>query len=74
MARHLQKTVSFAVLHFSVAFGVTYALTGDWRISGAVALIEPCVNTVAFFFHELFWSRRQRAREPVARQPAGAGA
>jgi uncharacterized membrane protein len=58
MARHVQKTTSFAVLHFSVAFGVTYALTGDWQISGAVALIEPMVNTVAFFFHELVWSRR----------------
>lgn len=53
MTRHVQKTASFAALHFSVAFAVTYALTGDWRVSGAVALVEPCVNTVAFFFHEL---------------------
>ena len=59
MAHHVKKTTSFAVLHFSVAFGVTFALTGDWQVSGAVALIEPMVNTVAFFFHELFWSRRQ---------------
>lgn len=58
MARHLHKTTSFAVLHFSVAFAVTYALTGSWKISGAVALIEPLVNTVAFFFHEMFWARR----------------
>lgn len=61
MAHHVKKTFSFAALHFSVAFGVTYALTGDWRVSGAVALIEPCVNTVAFFFHELYWSRRPAA-------------
>lgn len=58
MARHVQKTTSFAVLHFSVAFGVTYAITGSWQVSGAVALIEPMVNTVAFFFHELVWSRK----------------
>ncbi|MBL0729738.1 DUF2061 domain-containing protein [Piscinibacter sp. HJYY11] len=58
MARHVQKTTSFAVLHFSVAFGVTYAITGSWQVSSAVALIEPMVNTVAFFFHELVWSRR----------------
>lgn len=57
MARHVKKTTSFAVLHFSVAFGVTYALTGNWQVSGAVALIEPMVNTVAFFFHELVWTR-----------------
>lgn len=66
MARHVQKTTSFAVLHFGVAFGVTYAITGNWQISGAVALIEPMVNTVAFFFHELVWSRKaQPALVPV---------
>lgn len=66
MARHVKKTTSFAVLHFSVAFGVTYAITGSWQVSGAVALIEPMVNTVAFFFHELVWSRRsQLALVPV---------
>ena len=59
MAHHVKKTTSFAVLHFGVAFAVTYALTGNWQVSGAVALIEPLVNTVAFFFHELFWSRRR---------------
>lgn len=61
MTRHIQKTTSFAVLHFSVAFAVTYALTGSWQVSSAVALIEPMVNTVAFFFHEMFWSRRGAA-------------
>jgi len=74
MAQNFKKTVSLAMLHFSVAFGVTYALTGDWRVSGAVALIEPCVNTVAFFFHEMYWSRRQAAQStsvaPVARATA----
>ena len=66
MNRHLKKTISFAALHFSVAFAVTYLLTGDWRVSGAVALIEPCVNTVAFFFHELLWTRKEgQAQGPV---------
>lgn len=66
MARHVKKTTSFAVLHFSVAFGVTYAITGSWQVSGAVALIEPMVNTVAFFFHELVWSRRPQAAHAAA--------
>lgn len=73
MAHHVKKTTSFAVLHFSVAFGVTYAITGNWQVSGAVALIEPMVNTVAFFFHELVWSRQAApalvpARVPVQRE------
>ena len=70
MSRHVQKTTSFAVLHFSVAFGVTYALTGNWQLSGAVALIEPMVNTVAFFFHEIVWSRRTAAAAAPAQAPS----
>lgn len=51
------KTITFAILHFSVAFGVAYVLTGDIGISGAVALIEPIANTVVFYFHEKAWNR-----------------
>ena len=51
------KTMSFAVMHFTVAFGVAYALTGDVVIGGAVALVEPAVNTVAYYFHEKIWAR-----------------
>jgi uncharacterized membrane protein len=51
----LVKTLSFAVLHFSVGFGVTFALTGSISIATGVALIEPAVNTVVFFFHEKAW-------------------
>lgn len=49
------KTFTFAILHFSVAFSVTYLLTGSISISSGVALIEPLVNTVAFYFHEKAW-------------------
>ncbi|MCP1660081.1 DUF2061 domain-containing protein [Neisseria perflava] len=56
------KTLTFAILHFSVAFGVTYTLTGSFGVSGAVALIEPLVNTVVFYFHEKAWARHERHR------------
>lgn len=59
MSRELLKTVSFAVLHLSVGFAVTYALTGSIGIATGVALLEPCVNTVVFYFHERFWQRRR---------------
>jgi uncharacterized membrane protein len=51
------KTMTFAVIHFAIAFAVTYALTGDILIGGAVALIEPAINTLAFYFHELGWKQ-----------------
>ena len=49
------KTMSFAALHFSVAFSVAYILTGDLLIGGAMAMIEPTINTVAYYFHERVW-------------------
>ena len=60
------KTISFAVMHFSVAFGVAYALTGDLAVGGAVALVEPAVNTVAYYFHEKIWGRIRNGRRPQA--------
>lgn len=58
------KTLTFAILHFSVAFGVAYALTGSVSISSGVALIEPIVNTVVFYFHEKVWKRIEKKSEP----------
>jgi uncharacterized membrane protein len=57
MTRDLIKTVSFAVLHFTVGFTVTYLLTSSVAIATGVALIEPAANTVVFFFHEQAWRR-----------------
>lgn len=53
----MAKTASFAVVHFSVAFSVGYALTGSIVVGSALALIEPAINTVAFYFHELGWKK-----------------
>ncbi len=76
MLRDMAKTLSFAVVHFAVGFGVTYALTGSVVIATGVALIEPAVNTVAFFFHERAWQRFGRQKQTEARssglQPAAA--
>ena len=49
------KTITFAIMHFSVAFTVAYLLTGSLVVGGAVALVEPAINTVAFYFHEKIW-------------------
>ncbi len=60
----MAKTATFAVMHFAVAFGVAWGLTGDVVVGGAVALVEPLVNTVAFFFHEKAWQRVETRRRP----------
>ncbi|MDO3387867.1 DUF2061 domain-containing protein [Gilvimarinus sp. SDUM040013] len=61
----MTKTISFAVLHFTVAFTVTYILTGDLLIGSAVALVEPAINTVAFYFHEMGWKRWADEKESI---------
>lgn len=60
----MNKTLSFAILHFVVAFTVGWLFTGSWLVGGALALVEPAVNTVVFHFHEKVWKwiERRRAR------------
>lgn len=52
------KTGSYAVMHLMVAITVAYVLTQDWRAALAIGIIEPIVQTVAFYFHDRAWSRR----------------
>ncbi|WP_438970998.1 DUF2061 domain-containing protein [Methylophaga sp.] len=53
----MKKTMSFAVIHFCVAFTVGYVMTGSVLVGGAMALVEPAINTVAFYVHERVWTR-----------------
>jgi len=61
----LAKTLSFAAVHFAVAFAVVYALTGNVWLGGAVALIEPACNVVAYYLHEMAWARASEPRVPA---------
>lgn len=65
----MTKTITFAILHFSVAFTVAYLLTGSFVIGGLLALIEPACNTVVFYFHERAWQAFERNKAQV-KQPA----
>ena len=49
------KTLSFACIHISVAFGLAYLLTGSVIIGGTLALVEPLCNTGAYYIHEQIW-------------------
>ncbi len=61
----MTKTLSFGAMHMTVAFAVVYLMTGDWLTGGLVALVEPCVNTVAFHIHEKLWTRKSTAGSPL---------
>lgn len=62
----MAKTLSFGIMHLGIAFSVTYALTGNLAVSGAVTFVEPLVNTVAHFFFDRFWERRKARRGATA--------
>ena len=66
----MQKTMTFAIMHFVVAFSVTYLFTGSIAVGGAVALIEPAINTIAFYFHERVWEKRDQLNRRSLRKPA----
>jgi uncharacterized membrane protein len=62
MPRDITKTITFAILHFAVGFGVSYAFTGSIIIASGIALVEPLANTVVFYFHERAWRRAGRRK------------
>ncbi len=51
----MAKTASFGVLHLGTSFGVTYALTGNLAVAGAVTFVEPLANTVLHYFFDKYW-------------------
>ena len=57
LKRHadLSKTITYLVIHLTIGFGVAYLFTGSVAVAGGIALVEPMVNAVAFFFHEKVW-------------------
>ncbi|MBU1254580.1 MAG: DUF2061 domain-containing protein [Alphaproteobacteria bacterium] len=66
MNRNLAKTLSFLVLHLLVGFSVAYLFTGSLALAGGIALVEPLVNAVVFFFHERAWEQeRAHGKRPV---------
>jgi uncharacterized membrane protein len=70
----MTKTLTFAIVHFAVAFTVGYVLTGSVVIGGLLALIEPACNTVAYHLHEKAWAGWERRRRAAGGPEARAGA
>ena len=55
MPQELLKTLTYLAIHLTIGFSVAYVMTGSVAIAGGIAIIEPCINAVAFFFHERAW-------------------
>ncbi|SOZ15470.1 conserved exported hypothetical protein [Cupriavidus taiwanensis] len=70
----MAKTLTFGIMHLGIAFSVTYALTGSLAVSGAVTFIEPTINTVAHYFFDKYWDKRQHHQAPATGGSATASA
>ncbi|MEM9180122.1 MAG: DUF2061 domain-containing protein [Pseudomonadota bacterium] len=66
MTYKLNKTITYAVMHLIVAMAVAYAVTGSLAAAFAIGLLEPAVQTVAYFFHEKAWGKASVRRDSVA--------
>lgn len=61
----MTKTISFATMHFAIAFTVAYVLSGSFVVGGAIAIVEPAVNTLGYYFHEKIWARHHSVADAV---------
>lgn len=57
------KTLTYGLMHLTVAILVAYALTRDLRAALAIGLLEPFVQTIAYTFHEKIWARAKSDRQ-----------
>lgn len=56
----LLKTLSYALMHMTIAITLAYVISGSWQVALAIGLLEPFVQTIAFFFHEKAWHKREK--------------
>jgi uncharacterized membrane protein len=66
------KTVTYGLMHFSVAVTVAFALTQNIRTALAIGIIEPLVQTVFFTVHDRVWTRIEARKARRAAELASA--
>lgn len=52
-----KKTISYSLMHLTVAICVAFALTHNWKAALSIGLIEPMFQTMAFAVHERVWAK-----------------
>ena len=57
LPRPFIKTMTYSLMHLTVAVSVAYALTGNLAVALGIGLIEPAVQTFAYSLHERAWAK-----------------
>ncbi|MEG2357385.1 DUF2061 domain-containing protein [Acinetobacter sp.] len=58
--RIFKKTLSYYIMHITVAMLVGYVIIGNLWMAVTLSLVEPTVQAIAFFFHEKAWNKKDQ--------------
>lgn len=61
--RMFKKTLSYYIMHITVAMIVGYLVTGSIWMAITLSLLEPTVQAVAYFIHERVWEKKTIQQE-----------
>ena len=61
----MTELISFAAVHFTVAFSVACIMNAGILVGGAIGLVQPASNSIAYYFHEQVWNRLGSAEQLV---------
>ena len=64
--RMFKKTLSYYLMHITVAMLVGYFVTGSLWMAITLSLLEPTVQAVAYFFHERLWEKKTQMENQEA--------
>ena len=53
----LFKTGTYWLCHITVAISLAFLLTGNWHAALAIGFLEPTIQALVFYLHELAWER-----------------
>lgn len=60
-----KKTLSYYVMHITVAMLVGYFVTGSIWMAMTLSILEPTIQAVAYFFHERVWDKKNQTMQQV---------
>ena len=53
----LFKTGTYWLCHITVAISLAFLLTGNWHAALAIGFLEPTIQALVLYLHELAWER-----------------
>jgi uncharacterized membrane protein len=55
--RSLAKTISWRITGSGATFAISYAISGNFAVSGTIAAVQLVCNTILYFVHERIWDK-----------------